>query len=192
MRTWRDFYRVTHPQLRELMTGLYYPAVLGAGIVFLLLLFSHTHPLSDTLWDFRFWFGFLFSLFFSFSYFTILQAPGANYNFGTFALDLVESILIFCAFGSLGLYETPPEEPHRATAYGLFIAVIVIENIWSWVLGRASLFKIGLSVFAVIVLTLAAKSWHHSAWGNGLTLLILYILFAIDVWYSFKTSTTAT
>jgi hypothetical protein len=94
MRTWRDFYRVTHPQLRELMTGLYYPAVLGAGIVFLLLLFSHTHPLSDTLWDFRFWFGFLFSLFFSFSYFTILQAPGANYNFGT---NLIEQLHTGCS-----------------------------------------------------------------------------------------------
>jgi len=61
------------------MTGLYFPAVLGTGVVFLLLLFSHSEPWWSAFGDFRFWFGLLFVFFFSFSFFTITEIADKAY-----------------------------------------------------------------------------------------------------------------
>src|SRR5271163_2983741 len=65
--------------LHTLMTGLYFPAVLGTGVVFLLLLFSHSEPWWSAFGDFRFWFGLLFVFFFSFSFFTITEIADKAY-----------------------------------------------------------------------------------------------------------------
>jgi hypothetical protein len=172
--------------LRTLMTGLYFPAVLGTGVVFLLLLFSHSEPWWSALGDFRFWFGLLFVLFFSFSFFTITEIADEAYLPRIFACDVAESLLVFWAFGALGLYETPPLQPHRATTYWLFVVAILVENLWAFqIRPTVDWVKIWLSIAAILDLILAIFIMRHWRCGNVLALLVLYLLLVIDILHSF-------
>ena len=182
-------YRVTRKALRDMMLGLYYPAVLGAGIVFLLLFLSEDQDFWERLGDFRFWFGLLFVMFFSFSYFTIGEVSQDAYSPYTFVCDIAESILVFCAFAFLGLSVTPATQPHRATTYYLFAGTIGLENVWSLLLHREQprsvVPKLILSAAAILWLLLSAVIIRHIPCGNAIALVVLYCLFAIDLGLSF-------
>jgi quinol monooxygenase YgiN len=172
------------------MTGLYFPAVVGTGLVFLLLLCSHV----DTWWfDFRFYFGFLFVCFFSFSFYTLINAGEGGYRFEVFFYDLIESIFVFFAFGFLGLYEAPQLQPRRVSTYLLFAGVILVENLWAYaVRRRRDNVKFCLSIAAIVLLLITAYYLRHIWKGadtkpfNVITPLALYMMFGFDVLYSFR------
>ena len=137
---------------RSLMVGLYYPAVLGAGLVFILtrlaLLFperrsedvfwvSHARQVMneffDTFWnDYGVWWGILFLVLFSASFVVTDELPEDRYSHRFFVLDICEVVLIFFVYWMLGLADTtkmaPPFFPGVYVAMAL---ILFIDELWS-------------------------------------------------------------
>src|SRR5258708_5053297 len=91
---------------KSLMQGLYYPAILGTGIVLLLVRFTMHTSIGATLSDLAIYFGFLFTLFFSASFLINQDVPDNEYRATAFILDLGEIVLVFLGYYVLGLYNT--------------------------------------------------------------------------------------
>jgi hypothetical protein len=81
------------------MQGLYYPAILGSGIVLIMIRISRGHGWTT---DISVYFAVIFSLFFSLSFLINEHTSDKDYGIAAFIIDIVETILVFLAFYFLG------------------------------------------------------------------------------------------
>jgi hypothetical protein len=141
------------------MVGLYYPAVLGAGLVFILtrlgLKFSEAFAqrTPDTFWVFAFlsalggvingvWqdyanlWGIGFLILFSASFVVTDELTEAQYEPRFFRLDALEVLLIFFAYWFLGLADTASTHtpPFLPAVYFLMAIILTIDEAWSRVI----------------------------------------------------------
>lgn len=144
---------------RSLMVGLYYPAVLGAGLVFILtrlgLTFSEEFAkrAPDAFWGVAFlsalasvingvWqdyanlWGIGFLILFSASFVVTDELTEAQYQPRFFRLDALEVVLIFFAYWFLGLADTGSSHtpPFLPAVYFLMAIILSIDETWSRVI----------------------------------------------------------
>lgn len=95
---------------KKLMQALYYPAVLGTGLVLFLNKIATSGGLVDVLGDPTAYFGLQMLAYFRLSYIMAEGIPDRVYSGWPFAVDLIEIVLVFLCFSFLGLLEpTKPE-----------------------------------------------------------------------------------
>jgi len=116
--------------LRGLMQELIYPAVLGTGMVFLLMRSTMESKSKDCFLDPAFWFGLIVILFFIGCFVSMFLVEEDKYSKKLFAFDLMEAILIFFILHFLKLTKTIWECPDLFEFYICFAAVIFIQYVW--------------------------------------------------------------
>src|SRR5689334_13533967 len=108
--------------LHGLMYGLYYPSVLGVGIVVVL---QHSAEHSTAIFV-----AITAGAFFSLS-FASEMGREYQYGVGTFVMDSVEVLAMFACFAFLKLIEGPAWlTPSVRAAYGVLIGVIPLQLLW--------------------------------------------------------------
>src|SRR5436305_988158 len=95
--------------LWTLMQGLYYPAVLGTGLVLLINKFTVYKLFSNAATDLSIYFGVLILIYFSVSFLVNQTISQSNYGSLAFLTDITEIILIFFMFYFLGFFD--PSNP---------------------------------------------------------------------------------
>lgn len=168
--------------LHSLMVGLYYPAVLGTGVVLVLFRFASNPGRGAFLSDSTLGFGLLFIAFFSGSFLAISQVDPRAYSFFLFTLDLLEVVCIFFAFYFLGLLDSTGLEVPRLRGVYLTLAILsVVQACGSWRRSynlTRSLLRIATGVIALS----AAILTHVSAAINILALFAFYSFLAGYLW----------
>jgi hypothetical protein len=166
-------------QLKNLMQGLYYPAVTGTGVVLVLYRLTAHSTLVEILSDFALWYSLLFLIFFSASYVAISMIPGKNYTTYEFVLDSLEVVLAFAVFLSLGLFDTTSVPPPPANLRGVYAAIALlalVQTLWRLFLGdqySQRLWFLRLTSLAVAVAGFLFL--HQYRWFNTAALAVLLV-----------------
>lgn len=117
--------------LKNLMQGLYYPAVTGTGLVLVLYRGTRHETLPSALADFALIYGILFVVWFSLSFTKISMIPDRNYTLFEFSLDLVEVALTFGMFYYIGLFSMDQIlTPRLDGMYGLLVLLTIAQALW--------------------------------------------------------------
>jgi hypothetical protein len=170
---------------KRLMQGLYYPAVLGTGIVLMLQRIAsegQSHGF-DTLNDISIYFAILFSSYFSISFLINEQIPDMAYGAGAFIVDLVEVVIVFSGYYFLGLFDKDGA-PNLPIIYIGLIGLITVQNIWNIFVGSSDRTLHILSVLVGTVMAMAALWGYKYAPLNWSILIFLFVMLAAY----FKTS----
>ncbi len=171
-------------QLHYLMTGLYYPAVLGTGLVLVLFRCANHSGPEYIITDFALGFGALFIVFFSLSFLAITRIDSAEYTPNLFCLDLIEVTCIFFSFYFLGLLDSSVIQPPRlAAVYWLIVFLGVVQGIGSWVREREhSKLRWTLRGLTVAVAFLAALLTDTLQIADSLVLGVFFLLVTAYFW----------
>ena len=161
------------------MQGLYYPAVLGTGLVLILFRLTMHRTVTAALGDFALYFGLLFAFFFSISFLINQDTPNEQYGLGAFLCDIVEVLLVFGAYFCLGLFNTNQiVAPDLRSVYLITAIVIVVQNGWNYAAGIRLPSLLFLSLLGLAIL-LSSFFWGYPhLWANITTTAILYVLLA--------------
>jgi hypothetical protein len=151
------------------MYGLYYPAVLGAGIVFTLQR-AATHSIADPAVA-----AALTALaFFSLSFASVSGFEG-RYSLCPFLLDSVEVFAMFACFAFLDLIEPPTLfKPSLWRAYVVLLLVVGQQLLWRKAMGLTWYGYIDLKAILLILLGVGAWLGPDHGWLNW----VITILFA--------------
>jgi hypothetical protein len=150
--------------LRKLMLSLIYPAVHGAGLLWLVSGWASTSPITDVFFDPRSYLALWLVLFFAVSFIMTELLPENSYGGRAFLCDLAEAAILFVCFVNLGY--VVPESTGRADIRLVFLLLAIIpliEWIWNVVTGRRKanlLFLCG----AVVAGTLAVVVFGDRQW----------------------------
>ena len=147
---------MTASRFKALTVGLFYPAVVGAGVILVLQRFSGPDAFSFTwLGDPVLHFALVLLLLFSGSFLGIQQAGDEHYDVAAFILDLVEVALIFLAFSALGLTAAgAPPPPQLGMLYLVLILICLVHFLWSWRIRTRWAARLNYVRFAIIGLAL--------------------------------------
>ncbi|BAN49248.1 hypothetical protein [Metapseudomonas resinovorans] len=147
-------------QLRTAMLSLIYPAVYGAGLVWLvsgLLQF-------DSPWSIAAWMKALIALwiliFFAVSYIITSVTPTERYGISPFLLDLAEIVCVFLCFVFLG-YVTPGRE-NLSSVFAVLAAVPLLQSLWNVAVRRQAIWGVSLALSVICIS--AAYVVHEFAW----------------------------
>lgn len=166
-----------------LMKGLIYPAVLGAGIVwFLMFLANYVPVLSQSgeptpiVKDLRLYFSIWLLLYFCVS-FLILETENFpnGYGFCVFFTDVIDVVVIFVVFLSLGLV-TQTSEINYPWLYGGLALIPVLAFAGKRCSGREVHKALSIALF--VLSAVMAAGLHAFILANVIALTILYILLA--------------
>lgn len=147
--------------LKNLMQGLYYPAVTGTGLVLVLFRVTMHDSLQGAFRDYALIYGVLLVLWFSLSFVSIGIYPEEEYSLFEFVLDLLEVGLTFGMFYFLGLFSTDViHDPNLRGMYGLIALATVVQALWRlfwhdsfglrlWYL-RVALFGVGVAGWVIL------------------------------------------
>ena len=154
---------------------MFYPAVLGSGLVFWLSEFSKYANILHAVLDLRMYFGLFLIVYFSISF--LLNDSISTYTKLAFASDLIEITLIFGGFYSLGIIsEKSPESalPHFRSFYFFVAAIPLLQQVWNYAVGykRLDCSLLLLSCIASSILLMAAI-WGYRYWVGNLLVLVL-------------------
>ena len=170
--------------LKRLMYDLFYPAVLGSGLVSIAIRISAHNSTPDPYIFDRLSLGFLFLIFFCVSF---IASDEGVYRCKAFLLDIAEVILMFLCFYCLGLFGQDNKEPWMAGAYATFIVLAPIQVLWRYVVGLDKWYLIELRVFMIVAFFFGLFFSDENVWITpvvsvaSLLLICLYVF--SPVWY---------
>jgi hypothetical protein len=121
-------------KLHNIMFGLYYPAVLGTGLVTLNLHGTYHDSFPSALRDPAIQLGAVFLLYFTASFAASFEPP--KYGACAFIFDLIEVALMFLAFYFLRLFESSLVTPQVHGAYVVLVISILLQFAWRWAAGK--------------------------------------------------------
>jgi hypothetical protein len=156
-----------------LMQGLYYPAVLGTGLVLLINKFTVYKSFSDALADISIYFGLLILIYFSGSFLIIQTISQSNYGSLAFLSDIIEIIFIFFLFNFLGFFD--PSNPIKIDFrwfYLLLAASAVLSQVWNYAVKKDKSFY-GLAIIAITILLIGGLWGFHYVWFNKSMILVI-------------------
>jgi len=159
--------------LHGLMYGLYYPSVLGAGIVVAL---QHSAEHSPAIFV-----AITAMTFFSLSFASAMGRED-QYGVGTFVMDAVEAVAIFACFALLKLIEGPAWLPHSVRyAYLVLIGVLFMQLGWRRLMHFTTLGYVDLKIALVLCLAFGAYLGDRQEDLHGLVTLVFVILAGLYV-----------
>jgi len=159
------------PILWGLMQGLYYPAVLGTGLWYLVQKMVIATSFQDAMSDLANYFGFLLIVYFSLSFAINQELSPNRYGLAAFGLDIVEIVLLFVAFYHLGLFKQNGPHPADYSRFYLFLTPIpVLQQIWNHAVGYSERVLWWLSGTGVAVLLFGGFLGYAYIWSNLLLL----------------------
>jgi len=151
-------------KLSTLMQGLYYPAVLGTGLVLLISRFTIYKSFRDAATDVSLYFGILILIYFSVS-FLLNEKFRGTYGSAAFISDFIEIILIFFIFYFLGFFELSyPVKPGFRWFYFLLATIPALEQLWNWAVTAKHFYA--LSGIAILILFIGGLWGFHYLWFN--------------------------
>jgi hypothetical protein len=127
------------PPFHQLMYGLLYPGVLGAGIVLTAVRAAHDDSASKALLDPAIHVAVTSAIFFMASFVSAFYWPTTTphalhlprYSVGAFACDVAEIVLMFICFHYLGLFELPTiVVPSLFPAYTALAVDVLLQFAW--------------------------------------------------------------
>ena len=166
------------------MYGLYYPGVLGTGIVLTALRASPQASSHDVLWDPSIELAVVAGLFYSASFVSGFHWPEgvqARYSIPAFFLDCVEVVLMFLCFYYLRLFDPPTlplPEPRLRAAYLVLAADIVLQFAWRIAAGLDPWVKWWLRLIVAAVLVTGAFCWKYWS-GTNMLIAVIVAVFVI-------------
>lgn len=165
-------------QLKNLMQGLYYPAITGTGVVLVMYRATMHETLVEFVTDYALGYGILFVLFFSASFVAISIVRDRDYLLWEFFLDVLEVVCVFYAFYYLGLFDTSRIVPPNFKGVYASIAVLAIfQALWRLFLiddvGRR---LVNLRIATISVAALGYVFLHRYTWFNVASLLAYFLL----------------
>ena len=170
-------------QLKNLMQGLYYPAVTGTGTVLVLYRLTMHESVFSAAHDLALGYGIVFVLWFSASFVAISLVPVERYTGYEFLLDTIEVILTFCAFYFLGLFSTDSiREPNLRGVYGSAFVLGVAQALWRFCLPDSHDFRLWILRLTLLLTNgVGLARLHVYAWFNNLAFLVMVILVLVYV-----------
>lgn len=166
--------------LKNLMQGLYYPAVTGTGLVLVLYRGTRHETLLSALSDFALIYGTLFVAWFSLSFTKISLVPDRNYTLFEFSLDLVEVALTFGMFYAIGLFSMDQIiVPRLDRMYGLLVILTIAQALWrlfQFDQYSRDMWMLRLTLFST---SLAGYLWLHKYLAFNIVAALLNALIAI-------------
>jgi hypothetical protein len=184
--------------LKDMMYGLIYPAVLGTGLVLLVLHMtkepSATAGFLDPVLYPAIAAGFFYTLSFTALSETAEDKAKLSYQWLPFIVDWFEVGLMFGCFYSLGLLDERVTTPRLMAVYGFLLAdVAIIQPIWRLVAGVniRTFFKARVMVGLALVVGMISSSYPPvHPWVDILiaAVVIVFVVFYInrDVRYQMK------
>lgn len=166
--------------LKKLMQALYYPAVLGTGLVLLLNKLAVQPTVSVVVADVTNHFALLLILFFSIAYLVNESVPVDSYGPLPFVLDLAEIGAVFVCFFLLGFMQpATPDAVHLSHFYFALALVPCLQQCWNVAVGLTDRRLVLLSG-AVLVLLLCGGlwGWRFPAFNIGAVALLAVALVA--------------
>lgn len=169
-------------KLHDVMYGLFYPAVLGAGLVGLSLHGAGESSVGFACRAPAMQLGVLFLLYFTASFAASFGLP--KYGASAFLLDLGEVFLMFLAFYLLRLFERSVETPRIHAAYLVLLVSILWQFLWRWRVGKnvwaRAYLRLGAAVCAIVGFRVDTSSCLvHSIIALALATIILLYLFIL-------------
>jgi len=149
-------------RLHWLMYGLYYPAVLGAGIVVAL-----QHIIAGSIHGPAIAVAVTAGAFFSLSFASAMGFE-TQYGLSAFLLDIAEVGGMFACFVFLDLIDPPPWTPSVSLAYVVLLAVVIFQVAWRWVMGLQVDAYLDLKCLLALLLVIGAvlgESYPWIHWG---------------------------
>lgn len=156
--------------LKTTMMALIYPAVHGAGLVWLISTWVEINSPVAVAAEARSYLALWLVLFFGISYVIISDVPSERYTGWAFTCDLVEIILVFSCFVALGYVK--PSAPNYSWAFGLLSAVPIVQSLWNHKIGRTRLWN--LSIITTGVCIAVALSAKNHTWAVYVGIAALY------------------
>jgi hypothetical protein len=163
-------------ELRKLTLLLYYPAVLGAGLLCVVTRWAEIGSTREILCHVENYIAVWLICFFSVSYLVTDATPEEKYNWWAFTCDIVEIAAMFLGFYFLGFISTKRPLDIK-TVYYILASLPFIQALWILAVGRYKQMLIGLSMFATIFL-LGAARWSTHSFVNFIAVAILFGLLA--------------
>ena len=149
-----------------LMQGLYYPAVLGTGLVLLINKFTVYGSLGNAATDISIYFGILILAYFSVSFLINQTISLSNYGSLAFLSDIIEIILIFFLFYFLSFFDPSNSNKIEFRRFYLLLAAIpVLQQVWNYAVREDKSFY-GLTIIAAVILLIGGLWGFHYAWFN--------------------------
>ncbi|WP_139195518.1 hypothetical protein [Halomonas daqiaonensis] len=169
--------RQPNHNLQSLMLGLYYPAVLGTGLVVFVLRITTHDNVSSALSDIALYYALLFGVFFSACFLSIQKTEVGKYGVGVFFLDLAEVLGMFLVYYFLGLFDPNKiVSPNFSMIYWVLISVIALQQVWALSADRETKSLWALRLVGVSFLVLGAMWLFKYSWANVIILVVLYAL----------------
>jgi len=165
-------------QLKSIVQSLYYPAVLGTGLVLFIQKLAQT-PSLNVISDTRFYFAFGLIIYFTISY--LVNESTEKYGGFTFAIDVLEIVLVFFCFYFLGFIDTTYE--NMRAFYLCLAAVPALQQLWNLSVGykeKSLSIRGGLATAILLIGAVEGVNWPIF---NAIAAALLYlILFSYLVW----------
>ena len=168
--------------LRKLMLSLIYPAVHGAGLLWLVSGWASTSPITDVFFDPRSYLALWLVLFFAASFIMTELLPEGKYGKAAFFCDLAEAAILFVCFVNLGY--VVPNSMSLTNIRVVFLLLALVPLIeWTWNLGTERkdynlLFLcLAVSAGALTVFVFGDRPWLVTTGIAGLYLALGVYLF---------------
>ena len=166
------------------MQSLYYPAVLGAALVFVLNKFSTYSSVIEAGKDITNYFGVFVLIYCSVIYLEIYLIRPKSYGMLAFISDFIEIIFLFLAFSALGFLEPTAHDKVNLQRFYLYASVAVIsDQFWMIFVNKAEgllLWFVCLGCTAVMIFGYLIGARY--VWYN-ISILILFVV--VFTWYFF-------
>lgn len=163
-------------RMHNLMYGLYYPAVLGAGVVVALQRVSN-HSMQGPQISVAITAGAFFSLSFA-------SGVGSEdrYGIAPLILDMAEVIGMFYCLNSLGLIDFSSPIPRTVTsAYLILLGLVCFQLLWRKAVKLKTDAYLDLKLLFVLILAIGAfagSNYPCLHWGITVTFSLLAVLYA--------------
>ena len=161
------------------MQGLYYPAVLGTGLVLLISRITTRPSLSNIAGDISIYFGILILIYFSASFLVNDSTLVLLYGPAAFLLDVIEIVLIFLMFYFLGFDPSNPGKPDLRNFYLSLAFIPALQELWNWATEHNHFY--GLSVPATVILLVGVFWGFHYQYFN--VLMVGFVTVLIGVYF---------
>jgi hypothetical protein len=166
------------PILWGLMQGLYYPAVLGTGLWYLIQKLLMHATMHEAITDMSNYFAVMLIVYFSISFAINQNISQKAYGIFAFGLDFVEIVLVFIAFYHIGLFKPNEPQPAKYSYFYLFLVPVpILQQIWNRAVGHTDRFLWYLSVIGVAILLFGGLYGYAYFWSNLLVVICILVLF---------------
>ena len=173
-------------RLKCLMSSLYYPAVLGTGLVILIYRIVKHENLICAISDIALYYSALALIFFSVCFLAVSETKVNEYRPLLFLFDVIEVVSIFLIYYFLGLFASDMPTPNLRAVYIVLAVLLPIQWIWvlftSWDVKSLEIIRIAFILVLIIGAFLSIHTW--------INILILIALYIFTIWYLINFLTT--